>query len=152
MPAARSYYETLGVSPAATETEIREAFRRIAKATHPDTHPGNTAAETRYREASEAHATLSDTAQRAEYDAKVAAEAASGGVFDPETAAQIEFLQHLAGPVVSTVREARAAGVPLGEQARRVGAAAWEGLRTPEGKAVASELVSRMLSALRSPP
>lgn len=125
-----SFYEVLGVARTATEEEIRRAFTAIARSTHPDTHPGDAAAAQRFKEASEAHACLTDPAQRAEYDRTLGAYAG----LDPETVETIQFLQDRAGEVIAHVRSAQASGVPVQEQAKRVGQAAWDGLKTPAGK------------------
>ena len=67
--AKRDYYETLGVSPNASEEDIKKAYRLLAKKYHPDTNPNNKAAEERFKEISEAHYVLSDRKKRHEYDA-----------------------------------------------------------------------------------
>lgn len=66
--AKRDYYEVLGVSKNATEEEIKKAYRKIAMANHPDTHPDDKAAEERFKEASEAYEILSDKTKRQNYD------------------------------------------------------------------------------------
>lgn len=66
----KSYYQILGVAETATESEIKKVFRRLARETHPDTHPGNSAAEARFKEVSEAYETLGDPAKRKRYDAE----------------------------------------------------------------------------------
>ncbi len=66
--AKRDYYEVLGVQKGATEEEIKKAYRKIAMANHPDTHPGDKDAEERFKEASEAYEVLSDQKKRNAYD------------------------------------------------------------------------------------
>ena len=66
--AKRDYYEVLGVQKNATEEEIKKAYRKIALANHPDTHPGDAAAEERFKEASEADEVLSDPKKKSAYD------------------------------------------------------------------------------------
>lgn len=63
----RDYYEVLGVDKNATETEIKSAFRRLAKKYHPDVSKEEDAAE-KFKEAQEAYAILSDTEKRKQYD------------------------------------------------------------------------------------
>lgn len=66
--AKRDYYEVLGVGKNATEEEIKKAYRKIAMANHPDTHPNDKDAEERFKEASEAYEVLSDKTKRQNYD------------------------------------------------------------------------------------
>lgn len=83
----RDYYEVLGLQKGASEDEIKKAYRKAAKANHPDLHPGDKQAEARFKEANEAYAVLSDPEKRAKYDQfgfagvdpNFAASAASGG-------------------------------------------------------------------------
>ncbi|MGL4831432.1 MAG: DnaJ domain-containing protein, partial [Propionibacteriaceae bacterium] len=64
----KDFYAVLGVSKNASETEIKKAFHKLARANHPDAHPGDAAAERRFKEVTEAHSVLSDSKQRQEYD------------------------------------------------------------------------------------
>lgn len=63
----RDYYEVLGVDKNASETEIKSAFRRLAKKYHPDVSKEENAAEL-FKEAQEAYAVLSDPEKRKQYD------------------------------------------------------------------------------------
>jgi molecular chaperone DnaJ len=65
----KDFYGSLGVSPEASESEIKKAYRKLAKDLHPDKNPGNSQAEQRFKEVSEAYSVLSDAEQRHEYDA-----------------------------------------------------------------------------------
>ncbi len=62
------YYEILGVSRDATESELKTAYRKLAHKYHPDKNPGDKAAEENFKQASEAYAVLSDAEKRAQYD------------------------------------------------------------------------------------
>jgi len=66
--AKRCYYETLGIARGASEQELKSAYRRLAKEFHPDCNPGDTRAELRFRELSEAYEVLKDPQKRAAYD------------------------------------------------------------------------------------
>ena len=61
-------YQTLGVAQAASDDEIRKAYRKLAKTCHPDTNPGDKAAEERFKAISRAYAILGDAAKRKRYD------------------------------------------------------------------------------------
>lgn len=65
----RDYYEVLGISKGASDSEIKKAYRVLAKKYHPDTNPGDKEAEAKFKEASEAYAVLSDAEKRRQYDA-----------------------------------------------------------------------------------
>jgi molecular chaperone DnaJ len=64
----KDYYAALGVAKDADAAAIKKAYRKLARDLHPDKNPGNTAAETRFKEVSEAYDVLSDEKRRAEYD------------------------------------------------------------------------------------
>ena len=64
----KDYYKTLGVPKDAKADEIKKAYRKLARQYHPDANKGDTAAEDRFKEISEAYDVLSDTKRRAEYD------------------------------------------------------------------------------------
>ena len=63
-----SYYEVLGVSRNASENDIRQAYRRLARKYHPDLNPGDKAAEGKFKEINAAHEVLSDRNSRRKYD------------------------------------------------------------------------------------
>ena len=64
----RDYYEVLGVSRQASDSEIKSAYRKLAKKYHPDINPGDKEAEVKFKEASEAYAVLSDADKKRQYD------------------------------------------------------------------------------------
>ena len=64
----RDYYEILGITKTATETEIKAAYRKLAIKHHPDKNPDDHTAEEKFKEAAEAYSVLSDTQKRAAYD------------------------------------------------------------------------------------
>lgn len=65
---AKDYYEVLGVSRNADDKEVRSAFRRLARAYHPDLNPDDKEAERKFKEINEANEVLSDANKRAKYD------------------------------------------------------------------------------------
>ena len=64
----KDYYATLGVGKAATDKEIKQAFRKLARKHHPDVNPGDKAAESKFKEINEAYEVLGDPAKRKKYD------------------------------------------------------------------------------------
>ena len=68
MSQKRDYYEVLGISKNANESEIKKAYRKMALQHHPDKNPDDKAAEEKFKEAAEAYEVLSDANKRARYD------------------------------------------------------------------------------------
>jgi len=64
----KDYYAILGVGRKATEKEIRQAYRRLAKKHHPDRNRGDKGAEAKFKEINEAYGVLSDPEKRSQYD------------------------------------------------------------------------------------
>lgn len=65
----KDFYAVLGVSKDAETSEIKKAYRKLAKQYHPDRNEGDAAAEQKFKDIGEAHAVLSDPEERREYDA-----------------------------------------------------------------------------------
>jgi DnaJ-class molecular chaperone len=64
----KDYYATLGVAKTASEKEIKQTFRKLARKYHPDVNPGDKAAEAKFKEINEAYEVLGDPAKRKKYD------------------------------------------------------------------------------------
>jgi molecular chaperone DnaJ len=68
MSQKRDYYEVLGISKNADESEIKKAYRKLAIKYHPDKNPDDASAEEKFKEAAEAYEVLSNSEKRAQYD------------------------------------------------------------------------------------
>jgi len=64
----RDYYDVLGVRRDAEQSEIKKAFRKLARECHPDVNPGDAECEAQFKEAAEAYEVISDPDTRAAYD------------------------------------------------------------------------------------
>ena len=64
------YYQILGIDEQATEEQIKQAYRKLAKQYHPDLHPGDAKAEARFRDIVEAYEILGNREKRKAYDEK----------------------------------------------------------------------------------
>ncbi len=84
MTARRNLYEVLGLGKDASADEIKKSYRKLARQYHPDVNPGDTAAEDRFKEISEAYDVLSDDEKKRNYDEF--GEVSLEGGFDAEAA------------------------------------------------------------------
>jgi curved DNA-binding protein len=66
--AGKDYYNILGVSRSATERDIKQAYRKLARQHHPDVNPGDKSAEEKFKQINEAYEVLSDKEKRRKYD------------------------------------------------------------------------------------
>jgi len=66
--AGKDYYGLLGVNRDASEREIKQAYRKLARKYHPDINPGDKSAEARFKQINEAYEVLSDKEKRQKYD------------------------------------------------------------------------------------
>ncbi len=68
MSPMKDYYQILGVNRGASEQEIKQSYRKLARKYHPDINPGDKQAEAHFKEINEAYETLSDKEKREKYD------------------------------------------------------------------------------------
>jgi len=66
--AGKNYYDILGVSRNASDKQIKQAYRRLARKHHPDVNPGDKQAEARFKQINRAYEALSDPEKRRKYD------------------------------------------------------------------------------------
>lgn len=92
-------YAVLGVERDATPEEIRGAYRRAARASHPDLHPGDASAIERFKQVQVAYELLGDPVRRAAYDAPPA----GTGSAAPVTEAPVSLAREL-GETVRMIR------------------------------------------------
>ena len=64
----KDFYKVLGVSKDVSEADLKKTYRKLARKYHPDSNPGDAAAEAKFKEISEAYSVLSDPEERKEYD------------------------------------------------------------------------------------
>jgi molecular chaperone DnaJ len=91
--AEKDFYKILGVSKTASQADVKKAYRKLARENHPDSNPGNKAAEDRFKDVSEAYSVLSNDKKRKEYDeqrtlfsqfgSRMGGRAGYGGGFQP---------------------------------------------------------------------
>ena len=67
----RDHYRTLEIAYDATNEDVKGAFRRLAKESHPDLHPADASAVARFQRLVDAHSTLTDDSARRAYDAEI---------------------------------------------------------------------------------
>ncbi len=64
----KDYYATLGVPKTASEKEVKQAYRKLARKHHPDVNPGDKSAEAKFKEINEAYEVIGDNDKRKKYD------------------------------------------------------------------------------------
>jgi len=99
--AKRDYYEILSVTRTATEQEIKSAYRKLAMQYHPDRNPGNSQAEEKFKECTEAYSVLMDSDKRARYDQYGHAAVNGGGGFGGFDASNFADVSDIFGDIFS---------------------------------------------------
>jgi molecular chaperone DnaJ len=93
----KDFYAVLGVDRTTTNKDLKKVYRKLAQQYHPDTNPGDNAAETRFKEVTEAYDVLSDPKQREEYDQARDAFARGAWAGSPQGGAQYVRFEDLEG-------------------------------------------------------
>jgi curved DNA-binding protein CbpA len=128
-------YQLLGVARGASREEIALAWRRRARAEHPDSHPGDAAAAARFRALAEAYQVLSDPGRRAAYDRALGHGQPGPGMREPGIRVPVRYRAGPGrGPAAGARPRAGAAGPPL-----RAGPVRVEGLQPAPAAAGADE-------------
>ena len=92
----RDYYDVLGVARGASDSDIKKAYRRLARKLHPDVNPGDKTSQKRFQEVQEAYDVLKDAEKRRAYDRFGHAASAPG--FDPGATSSGGFGGGAGGP------------------------------------------------------
>jgi molecular chaperone DnaJ len=87
----QDYYELLGVGRKASQKEIRQAYRKLARKYHPDLNPGDKSAEEKFKQIQEAYDVLSDSKKRQMYDQFGFEVPGTGGMPNPGEANDVHF-------------------------------------------------------------
>lgn len=66
--ATKDFYKELGVAKTASQDEIKKAYRKLARANHPDSHPDDTAKHDKFKAVAEAYDVIGDAEKRTKYD------------------------------------------------------------------------------------
>lgn len=104
-------YEVLGIPTTATLDEVKSAYRRVAKETHPDLHGGSPEHAVRFRAATEAYAVLADPDQRRRYDASGSVDEAYVSATREEVYAAVAYVQSLAAQARGAARASALRGL-----------------------------------------
>ncbi len=94
--AVKNYYELLGIGRDATDRDIKQAYRRLARKYHPDVNPGDKTAEAKFKEINAAYEVLSDKTKRQKYD-KYGDKWQYADQFEQSTRQQSPFQQYSTG-------------------------------------------------------
>lgn len=96
----KNYYEILGLTKTASMSDIKKAYRQLAKQHHPDVNAGSSESERLFKEITEAYQTLHDPALREAYDARYAAyeQRSQNGAREQRTRAQAQSPKERANP------------------------------------------------------